>query len=243
MSYLGDHFKLNRDPFGGYSNATAMALAYGLTAGFVFPFRAGLVLLLRRRLYPTVSAWRFAGMARVNTATVTNWASWPHENDSAFQYAVCKVLGNGFMSEITEPVRMDFDGSGARIVPALPMFPVNVVATAIAGGKFVVSWEYDPFGQGAVPTDFQVFEGTTPSLAYGSPLTDSVTGLNVVAYSPLRRVYSFTTAAFGDGTTHYFGVRARSSAAVAEKNTFATPAAVARSVGPAAAAPIGILMR
>ncbi len=221
-----------------------MALGYLLTEGMVFPYPAGGVLLLRRPLYPTTGAWRYCGFARPGETTIKNGRGFSHDADQAYQYTAVVVLGNGFISELCVPVRVDFDSGGSRATAQLPMFPLNLAATPIAAGKFRLLFEYDSFGQGAYPKDFQAFRGVDPaSVDYGTPLVDSVTGLSTVAFAAGRRRYTFTTAAYGDGTTSVFSVRARNAIGATELNTYTSAAKIAQAAAPPAAAPTEVLMR
>lgn len=196
--------------------------------------------MLRRELYPDVHEWDYCGIAMGADATLKNFASFGHAANQAYQYAAVAVLGNGFISQICEAVRLDFDAGRVLIQPLLPIYPINVTAAQLAGGKFRITWEYEPYGQGGFPKDFQVFEGASAgSVDYNAPLTDSATGLNIAAYSAGRRVYSFTTAAFSNQTPHVFGVRGRNANGVAEKNTYTTASKLAKVTAPiAAAAPL-----
>ena len=136
-----------------------------------------------------------------------------------------------------EPVRLDFDGDGDLITPPLPNFPVAAVAAPTAGGKYHITWEYDSYGQGGWPTDFQVFEGSTPeTVDYNTPLTDSVTGETTVVYRGNQRIYRFTTQAYDHWSEHVFAVRGRNSNGTAEKNTYTTTTKRAVNATPASAA-------
>jgi len=244
MSYMLSHYRLACDPYHrGYTSAELITLGYLVTRGLVFPWTGGGHLLVRRRLYPTTGKWRYCGFARPSESTIKNMKSVGHDPEQAYQYTVVKVLGNGFVSKMAEPIRVDFDSEGARITPALPMFPLSAVAKPLAGGKFRLSWEYSSYGQGGWPKDFQVFRGATAeTVDYETPLVDSLTGLAYVLFNALTR-YTFTTGAYDDGTACVFGVRSRNTNGVAELNTYTTKSKVAKATGPAAAGPVGLSMR
>ena len=145
-------------------------------------------------------------------------------------------MGNGFISRLCEPVRVDFDSLADLITPALPLFPQQLAATPQAGGKFSVTWIYDPYGQGGFPADFQVFEGATAATVdYNTPLVDSVTGLSAVPFDG-GAGFRFTTQAYADGSDHVFAARARNSNGVAELNTYTSRTARAIATAPADAA-------
>lgn len=237
MSYLVDQHKILTDPFLCGDTATQLGLMMNLTKGFMFPWRDGGVALARRALYPDVHAWQYCGLATGAATQIKNYPGFGHSADQAYQYVAVSFLGNGMISQMSTPVRLDFDGAGDLISPGLPNFPINALAEPLAGGKFKVRWEYETYGQGTVPTDFQVFEGVDPgSVDYNTPLTDSVTGLTSVNYVGRTRVYSFTTPAYGDLTSHVFAVRARNATPVAETNTYTTASKRARVAVPADAA-------
>lgn len=237
MSYLVDHHLAVSDPFRRAHSAAQLGLLMNLTGGFTFPWRAGGVALLRRALYPTPTAWVYCGFAPLSATTIKNFPGMTHTVSQAYEYVAVRILGNGFISPASEPVRVDFDGAGDLITPRLPAQPLNLSLEILAGGKFRVSFIYDPYGQGAPPKDFQVFAGATgPTIDYGTPLVDSETGLDHVLAASPRRAFIFTTAAFANGTPHAFAVRARNSGGGAELNTVTTNAGIARSVTPVDAA-------
>lgn len=236
MGYHADHHQAVSDPFGHGDNAPCLGLMMNLDSGFTFPWRDGGVALLRREVYPDVGEWTYCGIAVAGQITVKNFPGMGHEADQAYEYTAVQFLGNGMVSVMCEPVRLDFDAGGNLITPRLPNAPINLTVKAIAGGKFSISWSYNPFGQGGPPTDFQVFTGVDrDNVDYDTPLTDSVTGLDYVAATGQGGGYAFTTAAYGDLTPHVFGVRARSSAPVAEQNTYVTDVIKARAATPTAA--------
>jgi len=245
MSQLLDQFRRTIDPYAlGYSQGEMLGLGLPASDGVEFPYVAGGVILRRRRLYPTIGPWTYCGFARPGETAITSMTGYGHDADMAYEYAAAQVLGNGFAGPFSEPARIDFDGSGNLISERLPNGPGSVAAEAVAGGKFLVAWEYDPYGQGAPPTDFQVFEGVdAASVNYAAPLTDSVTGLATVAMIGRRRRYTFTTAAFGNGTVHVFAVRARNGSAVAEKNTFACKPKTARTTAASVTSLLSAVMR
>ena len=207
-----------------------------LTRGREFPWRDGGVALLRRALYPDLGEWTYCGLAMGADTQIANYPGMTHSASQGYQYAAVQILGNGMVSAMCQPVRVDFDAEGDRITPGLPIFPINLAAAAIAGGKFRMVWEYDPFGQGADPADFQVFEGgDAESVDYETPLTDSETGLTTVPFVGTRRVFQFTTGAYDNHTAHVFGVRGRNVNEVAERNTYTTASKRARATAPTAA--------
>ena len=244
MGYLLKHARLTMDPYArGHTSHALMALGYPMTRGLMFPFTGGGVVMLRRRLYPVTGAWSYCGFARPAETTITNMPGFDHGANTAWQYTAARILGNGFISLLAEPVRVDFDGGGARITPALPTFPLHIVAKAIAGGKFRIIWEYDPFGQGAYPKDFQVFSGTETVMNFASPVPLEGGGDSVAYAGGQRRFEAITQNGPTDGTKVRFGVRARNSGGVEEQNTRTTLVYVARALGPADATTTALVMR
>ena len=245
MSQLLDQFERTIDPFLlGYSRVEMLGLGLPASDGLEFPYVAGGVILRRRRLYPTIGEWTYCGFARPNESTITSMLGYGHEANMAYEYAAAQVLGNGYAGEFSEPARLDFDASGNLITARLPNSPLRVVAEPIAGAKYALSWEYDSFGQGVGPVDFQVFEGADAgSVNYAAPLTDSVTGFAYVLVIGNRRRYEFTTGAFSDGSSHVFAVRARNATPTAEKNTFTSRPKTARSTAASLTALVSGVMR
>lgn len=243
MNLLDQH-RLSFDPFRQGDRAPHLGFAMHATRGVQFPIREGGIALMRRALYPSPGTWTYCGLANLDDTTIRNWPGMLHEAGQGYQYAAVEFIGGGFISEMCEPIRIDFDGAGGIINPRLPIFPRDVEATAIDGGRFEVQFTYDPYGQGDWPKDFQVFEGPDAgNVDYNTPLVDDETGLNYVAYLSIRRSFVFTTAGYADLSSHVFGVRGRSSAAVRELNMIVTVPVVAQAAAPAnAPAPLQVAL-
>ncbi len=215
-----DEFAATADPFvTGDGTFDHLCLGYPFTDGLMFPWPDGAIVLRRRRLYPDVDEWTFCGSADRAAGLVGNEPGFAHEAGMGFQYAAANAFGSGIASPFFEPVRVDFDDAGQRIDPPLPMFPVRLTAQPVAGGQFRLRWEYDPYGQGAWPRDFQVFGGPPGEVDYDAPLTDGTTGLDAVRVVGAQRSFSFITPAYAEGEELAFGVRGRNTNGVAEKNT------------------------
>jgi hypothetical protein len=245
MSYLAENFVMTFDPLGhGHGSPDHLELGYRASRGIAFPSVAGVILLARRRLYPEPEGWRYCGQAHASGGVVRNAPGFGHEAGMGYQYAAAHCRGNGFRSAFGEPTRIDLDDNGDLITPRLPVWPNDINAVAIAGGKFSVRWSYDPYGQGDYPADFQVFGGPdAENIDYQTPLTDSETGLSYVLYIHGQRQYQFTTAAYDDLVQQVFAVRGRNSEAVAEKNMYTTATVRARSASPSAASVYRIWQR
>lgn len=244
MSLLEQHLQV-ADTFRQGDRAPHLGLLMHATRGQRFLVREGGIALLRRELYPDPHPWTYCGLAKLADTQIKQFPGFTHAASQGYQYTAAEFLGNGFMSPIGEPLRIDFDGAGNRITPALPMFPVDVTATPIAGGMFAIEFGYDPFGQGGYPTDFQVFEGPDAvNVNYAAPLVDGVTSLAAVPHVFARPSMTFTSPAYGDRTPHVFVVRGRNGSGTAELNTFTTPITLARSVLPSnAPTPTRVVLR
>jgi len=217
----------------GYGSGDHAAAGYHGTLGIVCPFSEPMIVLIRRSLYP-LDDWHICGAQAVTNGEVDGPT---HDASQGYQYAAARVLPNGYASQFSDPIRLDFDGVGSLIDPKLPAWPIDLAAEIIAGGKVLVRFAYSAWGQGDYPADFEVYEGTdAASVDWNTPLTDSVTGLAYVAYDPRIAVYEFTTAAYGDGTKHVFGVRGRNSSGDTEANTNTTRSVTVRAGNPADAA-------
>lgn len=219
------------DPFlAGDLAGDQIAHDYPITQGLHFPDPAPSVLLLRRKVYPgDVEDWYYAGATHDTESTIQNWDGITHEVSSGYEYVAARCFPNGFVGEVSEPVRVDFDGDGSIITPALPTWPESLEVTPTAGGKFMLTWRYYGWGQGSAPTDFQIFRGATVAgIDY-----DSVVA--TVAYDPSSETQSHETGAYGDGTPHAWAVRARNSGGVKELNELTTGVKRAEAGTPTAA--------
>lgn len=194
------------------------------------PYTLAGAVLQRRALYPVVGDWEDVGFAPEPVRTVRTWRHVSHAANSGYEYRVMRRNTAGVTSlYASDRTRLDFDGSGVRR-DAMPAAPVSVSAKPIAGGKFLVTWLYDGIGEAVFPSRFLVFAGATAeTIDYGTPLTDSVTGLAYVAARPGRRVYQFTTAAFSHGASRAFAVRSVNAALVAELNVRTTRNVIAQA--------------
>jgi len=216
------------DPFGeGYWGPDQIALGFHALAGRC-PYPSGAVALMRRRLYPAAGDWDYCGTAKLSGATISQAAA-PHEVDMGYQYAAAALLGNGYVSEKCQPVRVDFDSNRDIISPALPMWPKELCVRPAVGGRYILHWAYDEWGEGTPPSDFAVFEGAT------AETVDYDTPIGTVTYVVGRNLYEFTSGQYSGGTSHVFAVRARNSNSVCELNTFTSDPTVAEAGTPASA--------
>lgn len=221
----------NMCPFLAAIGPNAVQLGYLLTGGLFFPFLSGAWLLRRRRLYPEPGPWLECGIAPLSgTTTIGNFPGFAHEASMGFQYAAAVANGVGYRSAWSEPIRVDFDDGGDLITPFLPAWPTDLWAEPIADGEFRVHWRYSTFGQGAAPTDFEVYVGVNPdSILYDFPL-------GTTTYTPMVEHYTFDTSmGQADGTKVCFSVRARNVTPVAEKNELTTEIVTGKKTAPTAA--------
>lgn len=245
---LAQHLAI-ADPFGLGLTGAQMALGFPLLDGLRFPGVRGGYVLSRRDLYPTPGPWYFAGYAIEDDLynpgvgrTIKSNRSFPHGTSRAYQYRIAAILGNGFISKWSEPIRIDVDATGALITAGVPLWPLHVTATPIAGGRYRVRWSYSHYGAGrnaagarVWPYKFEVYEGADlAGIDYDTPLTDAVTGLAYTPYSAPGEVFSFTTPAYDDGTEHAFDVRAISAAGKTELHAYGALGGKARAAAPEA---------
>ena len=102
----------------------------------------------------------------------------------------------GSIGEASDTITISIDDSGVMQASA-GNEPGNINVTAIAGGKYRVTWTYNPDNQVAAPTGFRVYwddSGTWSQIGYK-------------LYRPGRLRYVYTTDAYGHGTTNSFLVR------------------------------------
>ena len=208
----------------GCMSAGHISLGYPVTLGLYFPFRDGVWLLQCRLLNPP-GDWEWCGVADLSSSLILSRPSYALANSSGYQFRAARANGNGYISELTEPIRADLDGAGSLITPALPAWPHYLRSKAVALGKFTVHWTYSAWGQGGDPADFNVYEGVSQStIDYG-------TSLGTVTYTG-EADYSFTTGVYTDATPHSFAVRARNSGGVSDGNLYTTVPRAAETAAP-----------
>lgn len=206
-----------------------LALGYWMNFGLQFPDLDGPTLLMRRQVCPgELEDWCYVGAGDAEAVTIRNASGVSHEAYGGYEYMAARTFGSGYCGEWSAPVRVDFDGGGDIITPALPTWPRDVRAEPLDGGKFRVTWTYEPCGQGNPPTDFAVYVGNdSESISY-------VAAMGTVEFDPARTVFSYTTGAYGDGIKRAFAVRSRNGG-VCERNEFTTENVVAVNATPSAA--------
>jgi len=224
---IEQHVREMRDPFQvGDLTGDQRTLGYGLTAGRAFPVRDGLIILRRRALYPTPGPWRICGVSKTVDATIRNRAAYVHGADTAWHYIAARAFGNGQVGAWSKPLRLDFDGAGDLITPALPAWPIELSVSPQPAAKMLVTWSYDPWGQGDWPKDFAVYIGLSKAaIIYTTPFA-------TVDFDPTVASYEYTTPFLAIGKKYAFAVRARNSGGVEEQNTYTTEEAIAAGTPP-----------
>lgn len=214
----------------GDTQVDMLGFGYFETLGLHYPNPAPAIVLMRRKVYPgAVQDWHVCGWTGVAGTTIVNGDSFAHGASTGWEYAAAHIFGNGFIGPFSEPTRLDIDSGGDAISPALPTWPRNVKAVARVAGSYAISWRYETWGQGAAPTDFVVFEGSTIATI------DYDTIIGTVVYDAAVQRQSHTETGFTDGTDHAFAVRARNSGGVQEKNELTTSVVGAEDGEPPAA--------
>lgn len=200
-----------------------------------------LIILQRRTIRPTVTAWVDVGSTAVGNTTIqTDAGNAQAAADTSYLYRVVYQNAAGRRTAYPSlPLRQDFDGSSVRIA-ALPNRPVFVHATPIAAGKVRIRFAYNPIGESGAPSEFRVYEGATlASVDYASPLTDSVTGLNHAVFDPGASGYEFTTGVLSEAA-HVFVVRSRTAAGDEEANVSVTAPVTADATAVVAATAVSV---
>lgn len=201
----------------------------------------GLIILQRRSVRPTVTAWVDVSSTPISNTTIQTDAGDTQAAASAsYLFRVVNQNAAGRQTAYPSlPLRQDFDGSSVRIA-ALPNRPVFVHTRSIAAAKMQIRFAYNPIGESGVPSEFRIYEGATlATVDYGTPLVDSVTGLNHIVFDPGAAGYEFTTGVLSE-SAHVFVVRGRTAAGDEEANTLATAPVTAEATPVSAAAAVSI---
>lgn len=200
-----------------------------------------LIILQRRSVRPTVTAWVDVSSTPISNTTIqTDAGEAQAAANASYLFRVVHQNSAGRQTAYPSlPLRQDFDGSSVRIA-ALPNRPVFVHARPIAAAKVQIRFAYNPIGESGVPSEFRIYEGATlATVDYNSPLTDSVTGLNHVRFDPEAAGYEFTTGALSEAA-HVFVVRGRTAAGDEEANTSITAPVTADATSVSAASAMSI---
>jgi len=212
---------------GGVATFDQLGLGYPVLRGLMFPDLVGPIALQRRQVYPgDIGDWHYAGMAHPDATSIVNGDGITHGSTTGWEYIAARINGGCFVGSWSEPTRVDIDAGGDIITPLLPTWPRDVRVETRPGGTFVVAWLYNPWGQGAYPTDFAVYDGADKdNISYASPI-------GTTTFIPSRSVFTFTTDPYADDAARAFAVRARNSGGVAERNEFTTDNIIARDATP-----------
>jgi hypothetical protein len=143
------------------------------------------------------------------------------------KFFLVKASRTGAGESVSSNVVVAEVGPGGSLVSPQPNSPSELSAECLAGGDVRLCWIYDPSEQEAPPSVFNVFHDN------GFGIVDYVTVRATKAYSAGRVEYSVDVSGLSDGTRYVFGVRARTSGGVEEKNA-ATVGEVSDATGPSA---------
>lgn len=191
-------------------HANAMALSLG---AFWVRSRGGHNLYRWTGEAGDVQTDRIVGAAAARATEVRTFPWVGHEADATYWYLLRAVAGGGVEESTTHQLRrVAFDASG-HYVGQRPNSPVGLRAGRLSGGRVGLSWSYDPVGQEAPPSAFDVYNDAASPGAI-----DYETAVGSIAFEPGRVLYSWTSASFADGTRISWAVRARSSDGVVEEN-------------------------
>lgn len=160
------------------------------------------------------------------TVTGTSWDSPTLPEEAVATFAVRAFDPDTGLEEENVDARLTItlDDLGNDLT-GLPNAPIGLAARASAGGTAVVTWHYNPGGQGSAPTVFRVYLGT-PTPDYSTPAA-------TVSYASAGgRGYSATLSGLSGGTVYQVAVRA-ANASGEEPNT-ATVSVTGATVGPLA---------
>lgn len=120
-------------------------------------------------------------------------------------------------------VRIIIDSLGADVT-ALPNAPNALSVRSASGGGGLISWTYNPIGQGGAPLGFYVYLSPGTSPVYGRPIAS-------IPFVSGKVDYRFDVTGLADGASYVAAVRAFNSIGV-ENNTTATGLIVADSTAP-----------
>src|SRR5690349_11807576 len=99
--------------------------------------------------------------APVATVSGLTWdtPALPLSSDTTYAVRAYDTASGLEDANVDARVRIVIDASGAD-VSARPNPPSHLTAEPRAGGKVMVTWQYNPGGQGAAPTGFRVYVGS-----------------------------------------------------------------------------------
>lgn len=153
-------------------------------------------------------------------ASVANYATVTLPASSTLWFGLRAISPGGSEEQgMVNVQRIVTDGDGVPTDPA-PNAPHSLTVTPLSGGRFALTWKYDSAGQQLRPATFAIYhDNGTGTVSYAAPIAAVPT-------------MAFVTAAYADGTTVKFVVRARSASGDEETNTNAK-SATADATGPA----------
>jgi hypothetical protein len=229
---LLQRYLLHADPIHRGFTRAGIANAVTLTHGRSFPRILG-GFNLRRGTAPAVID-DLVGASGPDASSIAMFGWVPQAADTTYWFE-CAAIGGGGVetaaaATATDPqrVRVRTDGTGAVPSP-VPGAPRGLRVDPRAGGVLRVQWTHAVTGHDAQAALFNVYHNNgTGAIDYDTPLA-TVTARAAMAG---LGIYEYVTAAYVDGTTVQFGVRAESAAGDEELNTV-TAAGTADATGPA----------
>jgi len=232
MSDLLTKYLLHADPI--HRGWTRAGVAHGrtLTGGLFARYGGGTVLY---RGASASTATEPIGAAGPGATTIRPWA-WRHQASGTTYYFRCEAVGSGGVAAVdpaTDPpitrVRTGDDGTANAATPPAPR---RLTVSPVAGGKFVVQWEYRPVGGLRAASEWRIYSDE------GTGTVDYVTALDTVSARVSQSgagLYQWLSDAYADTTEVQFVVRARTAAGEEEQNANAVSAEAA-ATGPTGAA-------
>lgn len=140
-------------------------------------------------------------VATVTSGTTYTGSALAASSDTTFAVRAFDSVSGLEEENVDCRVRIVLD-SGRADITTRPNPPVGLSAHAKAGGKALVTWAYNPRGQGGAPTSFKVWLTAGTSVNYAaSPAT-------TVTYSAHTQSYRVTLSGLSDATAYVVGVRA-----------------------------------
>jgi len=210
MPELLTTFNARWDPLHRGRTPAGIATGTLMTAGGGYPARAGVHLLYMSvgEAPSEADAWVVGACSPTADPAneIKNFPTYPLPPSSVCWFWVRAVSpGGAEESSRVNAIRIKTDSNGDPVDPA-PNRPTHLTATAIAGGRIRLTWQYDPVGEQAPVSQFSIYHDN------GGGVIDLNTPLDTTS----ARVY--VTDAYAHGTTVKFTVRSRSSGGVEETN-------------------------
>jgi hypothetical protein len=152
----------------------------------------------------------------VATVSGLSWATPALPANAVVTYAVRAFDTVSGLEEPNVDARVTIRVNAAQAdITGLPNAPTGLTATPAAGATARVAWQYNPGGQGGVPTGFRVYVGT-PTPNYGAVAA-------TVPYAAGKSAYLSTLAGpLVDGSIYQVGVRSYNATGTESNTTVAS---------------------